>query len=167
MEQMKFTCCFTGHRHIPREMMRDLYRELERVLDILIRSGVTDFRTGGALGFDTLAALTVLDKRKKDPRLTLELCLPCEDQTEGWREEDVAIYQYIRREADKVTVLNERYVQGCMHQRNRYMVDGSQYCVSFCTKTRGGSAYTVDYAKKNGVKVVDLALHIKNNINND
>lgn len=161
MEKIDFVCCFTGHRHIPREDIKSLYHELMRVIDILIRSGVTRFRTGGALGFDTLAALTVIDKRKNDPRLTLELCIPCEDQTQGWSAEDVAIYQYIRSEADKVTVLHDKYVKGCMHERNRYMVDGSHYCVAYCTKQRGGSAYTVNYAKAKGVKVVDLALYIK------
>ena len=161
MEGINFSCCFTGHRRIPREEMRDLYRELERVIDILIRSGVTHFRTGGALGFDTLAALTVLDKRKEDPRLTLELCIPCEDQTDGWGDEDIAIYKYVRAEADKVTVLHEKYVSGCMHERNRYMVDGCHYCVAYCNKLKGGSAYTVGYARSRGVKVVDLAMYLK------
>ena len=161
MENIKFICCFTGHRGIPSEELRELYCELERVLDILIRSGVTHFRTGGALGFDTLAALTVIDKRKNDPRLTLELCVPCESQTDGWSEEDVAIYKYIRSEADKVTVLHENYVKGCMYERNRYMVDGSHYCVAYCTRQRGGSAYTVNYARSKGVKVVDLDLYMK------
>ena len=161
MEQMNFTCCFTGHRQIPREEIRALYRELERVLDILIKSGVTHFRTGGALGFDTLAALTVLDKRKENSSLTLELCIPCEDQTSGWGDEDVAIYKYIRAEADRVTVLYEKYERGCMHERNRYMVNGSHYCVAYCNKPRGGSAYTVSYAESKGVKVVNLATYIK------
>ena len=161
MEQLKFTCCFTGHRQIPQEDMRSLYRELERVLDILIRSGVTHFRTGGALGFDTLAALTVLDRKKTDPSLTLELCVPCEEQTNGWSEEDTEIYNYIRSEADRVTVLHDKYVRGCMYDRNRYMVDGSHYCVAFCNKHRGGSAYTVKYAKSKGVKVVDLDLYMR------
>ena len=162
MDKMDFVCCFTGHRCIPPEEIKELYGELMRVLDILIRSGVTRFRTGGALGFDTLAALTVIDRRKNDPRLTLELCIPCEDQTDGWSEEDVAIYKYIRSEANKVTVLNEKYVRGCMHERNRYMVDGSHYCVAYCTRHKGGSAYTVNYAKAKGVKVVDLDLYMKN-----
>ena len=161
MEQINFICCFTGHRHIPTEEIRNLYRELERVLNILIKSGVTHFRTGGALGFDTLAALTVLDKRREDPSLTLELCVPCEDQTAGWSDEDMAIYKYIRSEADKVTVLHEKYVRGCMYERNRYMVDGSHYCVAYCNRHRSGSAYTVNYARSKGVKVVDLALYIK------
>ena len=160
MEALNFTCCFTGHRNIPRDKMRAIHRELERVLEILIRSGVTVFRTGGALGFDTLAALTVLDKREKNPEITLELCLPCEDQTRGWSSEDIEIYKYIRKSADSVTVLHEDYVRGCMHERNRYMVNGSHYCVAYCESSAGGSAYTVEYARKKGVKVINLSDYI-------
>ncbi|MBQ8849546.1 MAG: DUF1273 family protein [Clostridia bacterium] len=158
---MNFTCCFTGHRVLPAEQIECLYRELDRVLDILIRSGVSDFRVGGALGFDTLAALCVLDKRRVCPHLRLELCIPCADQANAWSDSDRQTYEYIRSQADKVTVLSEKYTRGCMHRRNRYMVDGSDYCVAYCTADKGGSAYTVNYAKKKGVKVVDLALYMK------
>ena len=160
MKDIKFICCFTGHRSIPKDKIEALHRELERVLDILIRSGVREFRTGGALGFDTLAALAVLDRREVCPEISLELCLPCEDQTRGWSESDVEIYRSIRRSADKVTVLHERYVRGCMYERNRYMVKGSHYCIAYCEKDSGGSAYTMEYAKKSGVNVVNLALNI-------
>ena len=161
MERMNFTCCFTGHRVIPVGHIERLYRELDRVLDILIRSGVSDFRVGGALGFDTLAALCVLDKRRELPHLRLELCIPCADQADGWSDSDRQTYEYIKSQADKVTVLSPKYTAGCMHRRNRYMVDGSNYCVAYCTTGKGGSAYTVGYAKRKGVKVVDLALYMK------
>lgn len=160
MDKMSFTCCFTGHRVIPASDIEELYRELERVLDILIRSGTTYFRTGGALGFDTLAALTILDRKNVDQRLKLELCVPCREQTNGWSDEDKRNYEYIMSRADKVTVLREQYTRGCMHERNRYMVDGSDYCVAYCTEERGGSAYTVGYARQMGVKVIDLALYM-------
>ena len=164
MGEMNFTCCFTGHRNIPVSHINALYRELQRVLDILIRSGVTEFRVGGALGFDTLAALSVIDRKSTDPKIRLELCVPCRDQAKNWRDEDIKIYRYIMDSADKVTVLHEKYVRGCMHERNRYMVDGSDYCVAYCTDQTGGSAYTVDYARKKGVKVIDLALYMRSNI---
>ena len=41
------------------------------------------YGAGGALGFDTLAAQTVLDMKKEYPQLRLILVLPCEDQTRG------------------------------------------------------------------------------------
>ena len=157
MEELRFTCCFTGHRKIPREHMAELHAELERVLNILIRSGVDTFRTGGAMGFDTLAALTVLDKKELHPHIRLELCLPCKDQTNGWSRENKDIYEYILSRADKVTFLHESYTPYCMHERNRFMVDGSDYCVGYCTESSGGSRKTLDYAKRKNVKVINIA----------
>lgn len=60
------------------------------------------YGAGGALGFDTLAAQTVLDMKKEYPQLRLILVLPCEDQTRGWRSEDIAVYENIKRRSDKV-----------------------------------------------------------------
>ena len=48
---------------------------------------------GGALGFDTLAAQTVLEMKKEYPQLRLILVLPCENQTRGWHSEDIAVYE--------------------------------------------------------------------------
>jgi len=157
MEQLEFICCFTGHRTIPDEHLPRLHRELDRILDILIRSGVRTFRAGGALGFDTVAALSVLEKRKLYPHIRLELYLPCRDQSKGWRPADISIYEDIINKADSVVFLYDRYTRYCMHERNRQLVDGSDFCISYCTSSTGGTAYTVDYAKKKGVKITNLA----------
>jgi uncharacterized phage-like protein YoqJ len=62
---MERTVCFTGHRQIPDEDYEALKDLLCRELEIQIQNGATHFRTGGALGFDTLAALTVLLLKKR------------------------------------------------------------------------------------------------------
>ena len=115
------------------------------------------FGAGGALGFDTLAALTVLRLREEFPQIRLILVLPCRNQTNGWREEDVQKYRWILSQADKAVWLNEEYTAGCMQERNRYLVDHSGTCVCFLTKKSGGTAYTVRYAKKARLAVTNLA----------
>lgn len=154
---MNYTCCFTGHRKICAEHMVRLPEVLDRALDILIRSGVTTFRTGGAIGFDTLAALMVLEKKEKHPHISLELCLPCRDQSQKWDDESREAYNYILERADKVTCLHEKYVRGCMHERNRYMVEGSHFCLGYSLSDKSGSAYTLKYAKEKGLKVINFA----------
>ena len=156
MENRNFICCFTGHRHISPEYADEMLFQLNRTIDILIRSGVTTFRSGGAVGFDTVAALVVLEKRNVHPHIKLEMCIPCRDQASRWSQEEIEIYNAILAQADKVTVLNEKYTPYCMHQRNRYMVDGSDFCIALLTSKEGGTAYTVNYAKKKGVKVINL-----------
>jgi len=96
------TCCFTGHRRIPPEVVAPLRERLEAEIESLIRQGVRYFGAGGALGFDTLAAEAVLDLKAVYPFIRLILVLPCRDQTRGWAEEDVKRYQAILKRADKV-----------------------------------------------------------------
>ena len=150
------TCCFTGHRKIPEEEREQLARRLEATVEELIRAGVRYFVAGGALGFDTLAAQTILKLRTQYSQVKLILVLPCETQTRGWPEEDVRIYEEIKKAADKVRYTSVEYTRGCMHKRNRHLVDHSGVCVAYLTESRGGTAYTVDYARKNGVPVINL-----------
>ena len=118
------------------------------------------YGAGGALGFDTLAAQTVLDMKKEYPQLRLILVLPCEDQTREWRSEDIAVYENIKRRSDKVVYVSREYTPDCMHRRNRHLVDHSGTCICYLTRDSGGTAYTVDYARKKGLHVVNIARSI-------
>ena len=66
-------------------------------------------------------------------------------------------YERIIALADEVICLSERYYKGCMHARNRFMVDNSNYCICYMTETTGGTAYTVGYAKQQGLHVINIA----------
>ncbi len=44
------TCCFTGHRTIPKTKLPQIKAELEREIENLISIGVTRFWAGGAFG---------------------------------------------------------------------------------------------------------------------
>lgn len=131
------TCCFTGHRDISPAEYETIKAHLRTELCALVEKGVTYFGAGGARGFDTLAAQTVLDIKKTYPHIKLILVLPCPDQTKGWRKEDVGLYNDIRQQADKVRVLSPTYYPGCMHARNRHMVDHAAYCVAYCRRASG------------------------------
>lgn len=58
------TCCFTGHRDIPTEVKPYITKQLERILRNLIGEGIRYFGSGGARGFDLMAADTVLQLKK-------------------------------------------------------------------------------------------------------
>ena len=157
-EKKAITCCFTGHRQISPEIMTTLATELKSVLLQLIGDGFRFFCAGGALGFDTLAAETVLHLKMQYPKIRLILVLPCYEQTRGWKSEDVRRYEAIRQKADKVIYSAEHYTRGCMHLRNRYLVDYSAVCVAYCMRPTGGSAYTMAYARRQGVPVIRLGM---------
>ena len=84
------TVCFTGHRQIEKSVLPILAQQLETVLRQLIGEGCRYFGAGGALGFDTLAAQTVLRLREEFPHIRLILVLPCQDQVKNWPVESVA-----------------------------------------------------------------------------
>lgn len=152
------TCCFTGHRDIAQDEKQEVKRQLERVLRSLIRKGIRYFGSGGARGFDLMAADVVLQLKKEFPHIRLIMVLPCRDQTRGWRGEDIRNYERILNQADKVVYVQEKYSPGCMQKRNRHLVDHSSVCVAYCTRNTGGTAYTVRYAVENGVYIVSLLL---------
>ena len=153
----EITCCFTGHRKIPPDKRAEIANRLERIIAALYQKGVRFYGAGGALGFDCLAAQTVLRLRESCPGMKLILVLPCLTQTRGWRPGDVTEYERIKAQADKVVYTAQQYTRGCMHKRNRHLVDNSGVCVCYLTKDSGGTAYTVNYAKKQGLNVVNIA----------
>lgn len=151
------TCCFTGHRSLSDEEKLEVAVRLRKIIADQIKDGVVFYGAGGALGFDTLAALTVLDMKKEYPQLRLILVLPCENQTRGWRSEDIAVYEDIKHRSDKVVYVSREYTSDCMHRRNRHLVDHSGTCICYMTRSTGGTAYTVAYARKKGLRIVNMA----------
>lgn len=152
------TCCFTGHRELPTGWRRwKLAAELEKTIIAQIDNGIQFFGAGGALGFDTLAAQTILKLKKKYPDIKLILVLPCLNQTRGWPTGAVEEYERIKAQADKIVYTSQEYTQGCMHKRNRHLVDNSSVCICYLIKENGGTAYTVDYAWDKGLKVINIA----------
>lgn len=149
-----YTVCFTGHREIQHA---DLPAKLDALLDKLCKQGYRFFGAGGALGFDTEAALAVLRAQGKHPHIKLILILPFPEQAKTWSAEEQAIYEDIKRNAAKVVFTGERYMRGCYHVRNRALVDGAGLCVAYLCRGTGGTAYTVGYAKEQGVKVLNTA----------
>ena len=149
--------CFTGHRSIEPERASAIFVSLEQLLKSLIHHGATRFYAGGALGFDTIAALTVLHLKKIHPQIKLCLILPCKSQTKMWSTSDRKIYDRILENADTVEYVGETYTSHCMHDRNRRLVDSADICIAFCEHNGGGTAYTMAYALKNDKELVNIA----------
>jgi len=147
-------CCFTGHRKVYNSP--EVIARLRRTVRQLAESGITTFRAGGAVGFDMLAALCVLEVREQ-LGLRLELYLPCRNQADRWSPRDKEFYYHILESADRVEYVSEAYTYSCMYDRNRRMVDGSDVCVAYLKHSTGGTAYTVNYANQKNVKVINIA----------
>lgn len=151
------TCCFTGHRIIRSALSERLQKETEQTILDLIKQGYLYFLTGGAQGYDTLAALAVLKIKEQHPTIQLILALPYPAQANNWPAEDRRIYEEIKEKADHILYISEHYFTGCMHKRNRYLVDHSSICIAYLTENRGGTFYTANYANTSQIPVINIA----------
>lgn len=161
-DNKRISCSFTGHRNLTDAEKASLIPSLKSTVLYLISQGVKEFHCGGALGFDTLAATVVFDvaRDRNDIRLILEL--PYENQSEKWKDSDKRIYEFIKSKADEINVHSpkprdkEQAVKALL-LRNRIMIDKSYYCVCYHKHEKGGTAYTVNYAKLHDVQLINLA----------
>ncbi len=156
----KMHCCFTGHRRLTEKEIPAIRYELISVIEPLLEEhSQCQFFAGGALGFDALAAETVLSLRNSFFQVSLTLVLPCENQTKGWPQREITRYEQIRAQADEVIYTAKSYYEGCMLLRDRYMAEHSDLCIAYLKpeSERGGTRYTVDYCLEKGIPVVNLA----------
>ena len=150
-------CCFTGHRVLPKSRIGEIREMLTIQLKKLIEQGFSDFYAGGALGFDTLAALCVLELKKEYPHIRLHLIIPCRNQSAKWDEKSRLLYEQINSMADETVCLSPVYFDGCMLIRNKYMVDRASVCIAYLERAKGGSAATVKYAKEKQLDIINIS----------
>ena len=151
-DRVYLSCALTGHRELPREFDKNaLYDRLE----LLIEGGCETFFCGMAEGFD-LAAMSCLAALKKKRKLFVEACIPFTGFENRFTARDRRVYDELITWCDRTTVIFPEYRAGCFLARNRYMVDCADVLLAYCTKERGGTAYTVNYARRKEVPVLFL-----------
>lgn len=152
------TLFFTGHRDMYRTEGSDAFEILRAAIIAFIGRGYEYFVAGGAIGFDTMAAECVLKLKNEYPQIKLVLMLPCKNQTIKWSVWEAKKHDRILRAADEVIYISQEYSRDCMLKRDRAMADASSACIAYCTKSSGGTAYTVSYALKQCIPVTNLAI---------
>ena len=91
-----------------------------------------------------------------DSEISLVGVIPFAGQELKWSGKWRARHDSILRAADKIITLNSRYIRGCYHERNRYLVDNSRRLIGLCSEKTGGTRHTFDYAEKSGIEIVNL-----------
>ena len=136
--------------------IQKIEKQLDKIIEKLYQKGVIFYGAGGSYGLDMLAERAVIRARNKHKEIKLILVLPCKNQDKYWTEYNKAVFAEIKNQADKIVYLSEDYSKDCMHKRNRHLVNFSGYCVAYLSKKTGGTAYTVNYARQNGLEIVNL-----------
>ena len=161
MTQREQTCCVTGHRIIPPGEEQKIYTRARYIIRKLIwEKNVRYFGVGGAVGFDMIVSEYLMYlKAHKEHQLKIISVLPYPEwrDTEDWddvlrRREDRILFA-----SDKIVYVRPQKENGVYLLRDRKLVNGSAWCVSYCNRVPSGTAYTVRYALKHGVKVMNAS----------
>ena len=156
MNFLEKVCCFSGHRDVSPESEEIVFINVMNAIEKLYNEGFRVFRAGGAVGFDRIAADAVLALRQKHSDVQLHIYIPCLDQNKYFSESENEHYLAQARAADTVMCLYKTYQKGCMHERNKALVNGADALVCYLRKNTGGTAYTVNYAISNNLRVIRL-----------
>ena len=151
------TVSFTGHRIADPAIRAALYDTIKR----LAEDGADTFCTGGAAGFDTIAAEEVLRLKNEYPHIKLQLVLPCspKEQTRSFSREMKEAYVKVMRGADFMECVSQSYTKTCMKERNQRLIDLADVCVCWydsVNRPYSGTGQTVRMAEKKGIRVINL-----------
>lgn len=158
------TCCFTGHR--PNKLpwgsdendirCIELKEKIMSIIKMLYNHGIRHYICGMALGCDMYFCEAALEFRQEKDDVSVEAAIPCEEQASRWSEANRNRYYRLVEECDIETMVSTSATKDCYIKRNKYMVNSSSVLIAVFDGTLGGTMQTVNYAKKKGLKIIEI-----------
>ena len=111
-----------------------------------------------AQGCDLYFCEAVLALRERYQEVTVEAAIPCPTQADAWPEAERDRYRELVARCDMETMVSDTYSSTCMQRRDRYMVDHAMLLIAAFDGTAGGTRYTVEYALRRGIEIVDVSI---------
>ena len=166
MRGRQSACCFTGHRpaKLPwRYNEQDprclaLKGRIQDAVEAAYEEGYRHFLCGMAMGCDLYFCECALALREMHGDVTVEAVVPCPSQADAWPAAQRQRYADLLAACDFETLVSQVYTSSCMQRRDRYMVDHSSLLIAAFDGTAGGTRYTMEYAMRRGIHVVDLPI---------
>lgn len=150
------TVAFTGHRNINTDtsVLKD---ELTHIIREQYHNGYTTFITGGAVGFDLLAAEVVLELQKEYTNIQLFCAVPYTGHHLYFRKESKQRYIHIADKATSNILLSAHYYDGCFLRRNDYMLEKCSLVIAYYAQiTKSGTGYTIRKAQEKNIPTINL-----------
>lgn len=172
-----FKVAFTGHR--PDKLYGfdmniypylKLEMKIEHTIEWLIQMwNAKEFYTGGALGFDTIVAKTLIELRNSGeyPYIQDYVCVPFKEQYKAWSKEQAQQWLYIVNNCYKPFAVDTiegyeckdvpvgKYHPSKMQLRNQYMVDNCDILVACWNgEQKGGTYNCIKYATNKEKKIL-------------
>lgn len=141
-----YSAVFIGHN----ECYDISAKQLERTIIECIDKGVTVFLNGGQGGFDRMSAVTVHKLKKIYPNIKNVLVIP---------------YLNFKIFNDKIfdeiiypDGFEKYYFKAAIIEKNKYMVDKSQFAICYINHSWGGAYKTYEYALKKQLIICNLSV---------
>lgn len=169
MRARQESCCFTGHRpaKLPWQYNEtdprclSLKRRMMDAVQTAYDAGYRHFLCGMAMGCDLYFCECVLALRQMHRDVTIEAAIPCPTQADTWPRAQRERYRRMVAACDLETLVSSQYSSSCMQRRDRYMVDHASLLIAAFDGSAGGTRYTMEYAMKRGLYVVDLPILVQ------
>lgn len=145
----------TGHR--PDKLggyTEDVHEKLVELAMGFLRANpdIDHVVAGGALGWDTALAEAAIRMK-----LYLTLALPFPGFEDRWPDKSKALlYAHMAQADDVVFVCEPGYAGWKMQERNKWMVDNTDFVLALWDGSAGGTSNCVNYAMKRKVAIVNL-----------
>lgn len=137
------SCFFVGHRDAPERIMPLLQEAVERHI---AEYGVTEFIVGNYGAFDRMAARAVIRAKERYPGIILLMLLP---------------YHPAERPTEAPPGFDSTYYPPCLERTprryaiiraNRYIVDHTDYLISYAWQSGSNAKKLVEYATSRATK---------------
>lgn len=160
------TVAFTGYRppKLPDSCSPSVQTRLSCLLVDAIRDsyakGCRIYLNGMMAGWDVLAAEAVLTVRSDLADICCVSVAPFRKSyfansnwTPDWKARALNVY----RQSDHAFYLSEQYQRGTYYTRDRFLIDHASCVIAFYDGKPGGTKYTLDYAAKMGLEIINIA----------
>ena len=107
-------------------------------------------------GFDLWAAEEVINLQREFPHLQLIAAIPFVGMETRWEPYWRDLYTQICEHCEYESRMSDRFVPGCYHARDEYMVRHSSRVICWNNGTLGGTAYTCQYAERRGITLDNI-----------
>lgn len=144
-------CTFFGHRDCPDSVKHELLAAIE---NLIAEKHVTTFYVGNHGNFDRLTAslLRDLSARHTDVKYYVVLAyLPQRAHSST----DITLYP------EGIEIIPKRYA---IDFRNRWMIEKSDYVITYVTRSFGGAAKSKNYAEKHGKHMIEISSPTSENL---
>ena len=142
------TCSFFGHSHLYGQS-NEIAQKLRQIIIYLIEKGVDTFYVGNHGEFDILSSRIACDLKTLYPNIQVivVLCYPNELQYLKCSFHDFLMPPEVKAAPKRA----------CIVKRNKWVVDNSDYVVSYIKYKIGGAYSVIQYARKHKKQLIEVA----------